>query len=214
MATTTGAGSERQWIPLAEVAAMSAVLLSYIWLWHGRFPGDFSLCLTLYFGLGVAGHWLRRESPREIGLRLDNLQQSVVDAARITLPLVLLISLLGLLAGSLTYPPLESWPERLGRGWVWGTMQQYGLTAFFYRRFFEVSGSGAAATASAATLFALFHLPNAFLMLVTLAAGALACWLYRRHPNLLVLGLVHALISFSLLHSLPAALTLRLRVGP
>lgn len=214
MASTTVAGSQRQWVPLAEVAAMSAVLLSYIWLWHGRFPGDFALCLTFYFGIGVVGHWLRRESPREIGLRLDNLHQSVVDAARVTLPVIVVVSLIGLIAGSMSYPPMESWPERLGRGWVWGTMQQYGLTAFFYRRFFEVSGSGTAATASAASLFAVFHLPNAFLMLVTLAAGALACWLYRRQPNLLVLGLVHALISFSLLHSLPAALTLRLRVGP
>lgn len=93
-------------------------------------------------------------------------------------------------------------------------MQQYGVTAFFYRRFLDALQSSRAASLAAAAVFALFHLPNAFLTLFTLGAGLLACWLYRRHPNLLVLGAVHALISFVVLNSLPGAITLRLRVGP
>ena len=93
-------------------------------------------------------------------------------------------------------------------------MQQYGLTAFYYRRWLDLTGRPLAAGSGAAALFALFHLPNAFLTIATLVAGLLACWLYRRHPNLFVLGAMHAAISFALLHALPDELTLRLRVGP
>jgi membrane protease YdiL (CAAX protease family) len=60
----------------------------------------------------------------------------------------------------------------------------------------------------------MFHLPNPFLTALTLCAGWLACWLYRREPNLLVLGAVHAMISFVVINSLPASLTLRMHVGP
>ena len=206
--------SHSRWLPVAELGAMTTMLLSYIWWWHHRFDGDFALCLTLYFGIGAFGHWLRGETARQIGWRLDNAADATLDALRITLPILVVINLVGLAAGSVAYPPAGTWPERLGIGWVWGTMQQYGLTAFFYRRWFDLTGRPIAAGAAAAALFALFHLPNAFLMLATLVAGLLACWLYRRHPNLLVLGAVHAVISFALLHALPEALTLQLRVGP
>jgi membrane protease YdiL (CAAX protease family) len=203
-----------RWLPLAELAGMTAMLTSYIWGWHRSFAGDFALCLTLYFGIGAFGHWLRGETPRQIGWRLDNLGDATLDALRVTVPILVAINLVGFVANSLTYPAPGYWPERLGIGWVWGTMQQYGLTAFYYRRWLDLFGRPIPAGAAAAALFALFHLPNAFLTFVTLLAGLLACWLYRRHPNLFVLGAMHAAISFALLHALPDELTLRLRVGP
>lgn len=193
---------------------MTVLLLSYIWVWHRSFTGDFALCLTGYFGIGALGHWWRGESARQIGWRLDNLRPSMLDALIVTLPILVAINLAGLAAGSLEYPSVEDWPERLGVGWLWGTMQQYGLTAFYYRRWLDLVGKPGTAAAGAAVLFALFHLPNAFLTVATLVAGLLACWLYRRQPNLLVLGAMHAAIAFALLHALPDDLTLRLRVGP
>jgi membrane protease YdiL (CAAX protease family) len=201
-------------LPLLEVSAMTAVLLSYIWIWQGRFAGAYIACLVLYFGIGIAGHRRRGESARQIGLRSDNLRPAVRDALRVTVPIVVLILLIGVVAGSVDFPPVQSWPIRLCSGWLWGTMQQYGLTAFFYRRFLDALRSIPAASLAAATLFALFHLPNAFLSVFTFGAGLLSCWLYRRHPNLVVLGAIHALISFVVLNSLPDTLTLRLRVGP
>ena len=201
-------------LSLVEVAAMTALLLSYIWLWHGRFRGAYIVVVVLYFSLGIAGQWYRRESPRQIGFTLDNLKPALLDGLRVTLPIVGLAILVGALAGSMAYPSLKVWPLQLVGGWLWGTAQQYGLTAVLFRRLNEVFGNPSAAAAVAAALFSLFHLPNAFLMALTLCAGLLACWLYRREPNLLVLGAMHALISFVVIHSLPSSVTLRMHVGP
>lgn len=201
-------------MPLVEVTAMTTMLLSYIWIWQKQFVGAFAVCLALYFGIGIAGHWYRHETPRCIGLRIDNLRTAALDAARVTVPIVAIVSLVGLAAGSIDYPHVESWPLRLVGGWAWGLSQQYGLTAFFYRRLLAAFGSASVASLVSAALFALFHLPNVFLMMLTFGAGLLSCWLYRRHPNLLVLGAVHAIISFVALSSLPDSLTERFHVGP
>jgi membrane protease YdiL (CAAX protease family) len=84
----------------------------------------------------------------------------------------------------------------------------------FYRRLIEALGSSRAAAAGAAILFAVFHLPNGFLMAVTLAAGAFACALYQREPNVPIIGVAHGSISFALYYALPASITGGLRVGP
>jgi hypothetical protein len=92
--------------------------------------------------------------------------------------------------------------------------QQYGLTCFFYRRFLEIFGRWQLATAAAAMTFATFHAPNGFLIAVTLAAGAAACTLYRRVPNVIALALAHAMLSYVLFFALPQSVTHGLRVGP
>jgi membrane protease YdiL (CAAX protease family) len=75
-------------------------------------------------------------------------------------------------------------------------------------------GNTRAATATAAVTFAAFHAPNGFLMSVTLGAGLVACSLYRRSPNVIVIGLAHATLSYLLYFALPYSLTHGLRVGP
>ena len=62
--------------------------------------------------------------------------------------------------------------------------------------------------------FALVHLPNPLLVSITFVAGLVSCTLYRRVPNVLVLGVAHAAISLVLFFALPASITHNLRVGP
>jgi len=201
-------------VAIVEVTALAAVLLSYIWGWHGAFHGSFFVVLGLYFGIGITSHILRRESPRDIGFRLDNAPRALLNAAMIVVPAIAIVLLIGL--------ALDSWhfssPERsmLGAPWLfaWALAQQYGLLCFFYRRFLDIFGKETWAAVSASLAFAAFHLPNPFLVPVTLAAGLAACRLYRREPNVLVLGLAHAMISFFLFSSLPVSVTFGLRVGP
>ncbi len=92
--------------------------------------------------------------------------------------------------------------------------QDYGLVCVFYRRLRELLPAGWRPVVAGGLLFGMFHLPNPFLTLVTVIAGALACLVYERRPNLLALGVVHGAISFVLFYSLPVWLTLELRVGP
>lgn len=97
---------------------------------------------------------------------------------------------------------------------AWGAAQQYGLVCFLYQRLLEIVQSPRAATLGAAALFATCHVPNPLLLAVTLAAGVVSCTLYRREPNVFVLGLAHAAISFVIASTLPESVTHGMRVGP
>jgi membrane protease YdiL (CAAX protease family) len=201
--------------PLAEIVAMSGLLTSYIWGWGSTFKGDFTLCVILYFGIGLASHLRAGERPADLGLRIDNLAAAARDALLATMAIGLLLAGAGKLLGSLDFPPLALWPRTLRDGIVWGLMQQYGLLCVYYRRFGELlprHRHGPLWAASAT--FALLHLPNPFLTLATFGAGAISCWLYRRTPNLIVLGVMHGVISFLIVQTLPDSITMGMRVGP
>ncbi len=194
---------------------MTALLISYIWGWESTFKGDFTVCVVLYFGIGLAAHLRAWERPSDIGLRIDNLGRAGLDALLVTIAIGLLLAGAGALLGSLDFPPLALWPRAMRDGVVWGLMQQYGLLCIYYRRFGELlprQRGGPLWAASA--VFALLHLPNPFLTLATFAAGALSCWLYRRTPNLIVLGVMHGVVSFLIVQSLPDTITMGMRVGP
>jgi membrane protease YdiL (CAAX protease family) len=200
--------------PLTEIVAMSGLLISYIWGWEGAFKGGFTLCVILYFGIGLASHLRAGEGPADLGIRIDNLGAAGRDALLATMAIGLLLAGAGARLGSLDFPPLALWPRTLRDGVVWGLMQQYGLLCVYYRRFSELLPRHRGASLLAASaVFALLHLPNPFLTLATFGAGALSCWLYRRTPNLLVLGVMHGFVSFLIVHTLPDTITMGMRVG-
>lgn len=193
---------------------MAAVLLSYIWLWHGAFRGASLLVLVLYFGVGLVSHLRRGESLRDIGLRLDNFPRAIRNVALIVVPAAAATLAVGFVLGSWHF---RGWEHPILEGlWLlgWATAQQYGLLCVFYRRFGEIFDGQWAAVAGASAIFATMHAPNTFLMAVTLLAGTVACTLYRRVPNLIAIGIGHATISYVLLCSLPFSVTHGLRVGP
>ncbi len=193
---------------------MLALLLSYIWLWQRTFPGNAQLVVFLYFALGYTSHRRRGESAREIGLRLDNWLSATRDVACVVAIGVAAPLAWGSAHGTLHFQQSVSALPSLAMHVVWATAQQYGLVCFFFRRLSEVFGGPRAATLGAAAIFALCHLPNAFLIGVTFAAGLISCTLYRRHPNVFVLGTAHALISVALFGALPFSVTHDLQVGP
>jgi membrane protease YdiL (CAAX protease family) len=199
---------------IAEVGALAAILLSYIWLWQGAFPGASLLILALYFAVGIVTHVRRGESLRDIGLRLDNFPHAIRNVVLVMAPAVALVLAVGY--------AMRSWHFR---GWEhpiiqvlwmlgWATAQQYGLLCVFYRRLLEIFAGPWTATIGAAAIFATMHAPNEFLMSVTVVAGIVACAIYRRTPNLLAIGIGHAAISYALLCALPFSVTHGLRVGP
>ncbi len=198
----------------AEVTAMLAILLSYIWLWQRTFPGNPLVVVALYFALGYASHRRRGESAPEIGLRIDNWRPAARDAAGVVAFGVGAPLAWGAAHGTWHFEPAASSLVSLAAHIPWGAAQQYGLLCFFYRRLREVFDSPLAATVAASAIFAACHAPNVFLIGVTFAAGLISCTLYRREPNVFVLGVAHGLISFTLFYALPYSLTHNLIVGP
>jgi len=193
---------------------MAAILLSYIWWWHGTFPGAALLILALYFGLGILSHMRRRESARDIGLRLGNFPRAIGNVVLVVAPAIAVTLACGYALGTWHF---REWEHPIIQPlWMlgWATAQQYGLLCFFYKRFLEIFATPWAATMGAAATFATMHVPNGFLVAVTLAAGTVACTLYRRAPNVLAIGIGHAAISYTLLCALPFSVTHGLRVGP
>ncbi len=197
----------------AEVAAFFALLASYIWVWKESFPGHRELVLALYAGIGLETHLRRGESAREIGFRLDNLGAFLRLAARwLALPVAAAVAA-GIVLSGWEPPRLHLTASGVVWSLAWGTAQEYGLVCVFYRRLRDLLPLRLA-TLAAAAVFSLLHLPNPFLMGVTLALGVVACALYERRPNVLGLGVTHALTSFLLANSLPGWLTFDWEVGP
>lgn len=203
--------------PEVDVALLAALLFSYIWLWQGSFPGDFFLCLALYAGVGVWSHWRRKETAKEIGFRTDNLGASLLFGIKLVGPLLVAAIALGAWLGTIGPPERLGPAEVLGSlawGLVWATAQQYGLACVFYRRLRDRLGSDLGASVVAAVVFGGLHLPNPFLVPVTIAGALIACRIYSRAPNVLALGILHLVLSVTLRLSFGPDITHHMRVGP
>lgn len=105
---------------------------------------------------------------------------------------------------------------------LWGLLQQYVTQSFLYRRtrWLLLSGRHQSeerqirlAIVISAACFALVHLPNLTLTVLTFAAGLLWSWVYERAPNLWALGLSHGILSAVLMHSLPSWVLPSMSIG-
>jgi hypothetical protein len=94
---------------------------------------------------------------------------------------------------------------------VWGGAQQFVLQTVVLRE--AQSRAGRAAVPLAAAIFAAFHLPNPFLVIVTGAGGLIWCAIYARYPNIVPLAFSHAAATVIILMSFNASVTNALRTG-
>lgn len=196
-------------ISILEPLAVFALIMAYIWdlrYSHGR-------TWLLILALMILSHLVRRERAAALGFRSSNLRQCFVEFA----PAVGLLAL-GLLGGGILLQSLRSLDPMqsalaLCAYLPWGVFQQYVLNGYFMNRF-DGTLSPRAAPVAAAALFSGAHLPNWFLMAVTLPLGYCAARLYRRCHNLYFLGIAHAIIGFLLFLVVPDSISHHLRVGP
>jgi len=195
-----------------ELAIFLALVFSFIWLWAGTFPHSSLVIYVCGLGLTFTCHVLHRETPEDLGLRVDNLWAGLKDAAVPTLPLVALFGFIGWWRGYLRPDMLEL--ERFLRVLAWGFLQQYLLQAFIHRRLMTLIRGTTGRELAVAGIFAALHLPNPVLVPVTFLAGYIFAVLYRRHPNLLVLALCHAVGSTAVAFAFDPVSIHKMRVGP
>jgi membrane protease YdiL (CAAX protease family) len=168
------------------------------------------------FSFMLLSHRACRESAREVGWRFDNLGRALTLLLPPMILAAVFLAFLGWLCGSLRLGDVRpGWPLVSTYLWMtlWGLMQQYPLQGFINRRAQMVWGRGARSTVFVASVFALLHLPNLWLMLATFCGGLLWAWAYQRAPNLIALALSHSLMTAVLVTTVPYSALGGMRVG-
>ena len=197
---------------VVEVVLVFIVIATFLWFGRRSFPGANPVFAVLLLAILVYAHRLAGEGFREVGFRRD----TFAATGRLLLPLMFigatLIIAAALALDGMQFPTWQAGLRRAAEFVALGIVQQYLLVGFFFRRVERITSPGLA-PALTASIFALLHLPNVFLMVVTFVAGIIACLVYRRSPNLWANGLAHGLMSVLLYYALPRSVTSGLRVG-
>lgn len=100
-------------------------------------------------------------------------------------------------------------------GWyaIWAGLQQMILQCFFLSRSLRLIPNATAAATLSACLFAVAHLPNPILTVITLVAGLASCLFFLHYRNLWPLAMAHAILGISIAITIPGHLDHNMRVG-
>lgn len=196
-------------VALLEAFSVFGLVLTYIWKVRLFHPWRWVWIAAIV----VVSHIVRREGVAALGLGAREFRQ----ASRALAPWVALLAIALVAGGALgdTINPvvLRRAPGSLAVYLAWGVVQQWILNGYFLARLCQ-AGWGRRAPFAAALLFSLAHLPNPFLMAVTLPGGWLAARLFLRYRSLWLLGAAHGLIGFLLNLVVPDSVSGRFLVGP
>ena len=207
-----GRADRPAWVSLLELAVFLTLVFTFIWMWSRGFRHADRVVLGAGLLMTLGAHWYHRERPSDLGFRLDNLRPALKDASIFVLPLVALMGVHGWWTGYWNVKALGV--ERFIGLLAWGLFQEYLLQGYIHRRLIPIVRRPPVRELLVGLIFAAMHIPNPVLVPVTFASGFTFAILYRRHPNLWVLALCHAVGSTAVAYGFDPELLHKMRVGP
>lgn len=96
---------------------------------------------------------------------------------------------------------------------IWSLLQQFLLQSYFLGRLLRLTERRWLAVILSAALFAIAHIPNPVLVVLTLIWGVISCLLFLRYRNLYTLGLAHGILGICIGITVPNHVHHHMRVG-
>jgi hypothetical protein len=203
--------STERWSCLIEALAFSVFVAWYIW----------KLQTVVLRAWWVIPAWLmvsflvRRDTPKTIGWRADNLWPATKRAAWFFVPGSLFICVCGLFLGMLHRLPEHLINRhRFGGYLAFCVLQQVGLNSLVTNRLMRAFENPVTASALAGLIFGLLHWPNPVLVPLTFIGGIAMSWLFATQRNILPLALGQAILGALVWWAFPLAWHHSMRVGP
>jgi hypothetical protein len=194
---------------LIEVFIGYILILTVIWT-PRPWQQYFWMVAVVGIGIIIAAS---NDHPRSIGLRGGSFLRSlwvVVAALLASAATIAIAARLDTLRSPVD--PLEL----IGNYWsyaIWAGVQQFLLQCFFLTRLLRVIPRPRDAAFVAAGLFALAHLPNPVLSILTIVWGTMACLIFLRYRNVYALAIAHAILGITIAISVPGHVDHNMRVG-
>jgi hypothetical protein len=200
-----------RWSCLIEALAFSVFVGWYIWKLQ-------TVVLRAWWVIPV---WLvvsflvRRDTPKTIGWRADNLWPATKRALWFFVPSCLFILACGLFLGMLHRLPEHLIDHnRFGGYLAFCLLQQVGLNSLVTNRLMCAFENPVMASAVAGLIFGLLHWPNPVLVPLTFLGGLAMSWLFATRRNVLPLALGQAVLGALVWWAFPLAWHHSMRVGP
>jgi len=163
----------------------------------------------------VLSFFARRDNPKTMGWRADNLWRATRRASVFFAASSLLIGFLGLFLGMFDRSPIHLIdPRRFWSYLVFCLLQQVGLNSFLMNRLLAAFEKPLPAALVAGSLFAALHWPNPVLVPLTFLGGVGMAWLFATERNILPLTMGQAILGALVWWAFPIAWHHSMRVGP
>jgi hypothetical protein len=194
---------------LFELSGIYALILIVIWTPRPWQAVLWVLAAILMFYIA----YLSFEGFRPMGLCTSNLKRSLW-AVGFASTLAVIAVVLAYRLHTLHFPETP-WLffRHYGLYALWAAVQQIILQWFFLSRSLRLLPDATSAAAVTAGLFAVAHLPNPVLTILTLFFGMASCFFFLHYRNLVPLVIAHAILGICIGVTIPAAIDHNMRVG-
>ncbi len=213
--TPTAVGTMRprlqRWLSLADVLLVPAFILWFIW--RLQFTARWTWIL---FPVWLAASFaLRRDTPKTLGWRADNLGAATKQALAAFGAMAAVLIAIGLALGARVHPLLSQFEWRRVEGYfAFCVLQQVALNSLLHNRMMSLVRVPWAAACLTGLVFAACHWPNPVLVPLTFVGGAVIAWLFGRVRNIIPLAIGQVVLGLLVSWAFPITWHHHLRVGP